>query len=320
MARGERLAGGVRRRMEEFYGADFSRVRVEEDARVGRMGARAVACGERIAFAPGEYQPETRDGVELIGHELAHVLQQAVGRARGGAGEVLNDEGLEREARRLGRMAAAGARRPAGWRWRAIRYDGGRAESFPVQACYYCGNTLCIHGEKCKLDPSLGGLFSQGTQSPFVGPHKDTKGYSQRGVKESEHMVPSKALSLSQVSYTYNTEPTISIPYDMHRGGVSGGGGGVSSTGSSHTASGWSAQLGSLIKQGDWKEAIRKAAVDEMNSAVCTGMLDEGMTSAIMQVVNGHAMKGRITQSEAEEINGGLYIAYLNWKSRGMAK
>ncbi len=93
----------------------------------------------------------------------------------------------------------------------------------------------------------------------------------------------------------------------------------MSSTGSSHTASGWSSLLGSLIKQGDWKEAIRKAAVDEMNSAVCAGTLNEGMASAIMQVVNGHAMMGRITQGEAEEINGGLYIAYLNWKARGMA-
>ena len=38
--------------------------------------ARAFATGTDIFFAPGEYQPGTAAGRELIAHEVAHTDQQ----------------------------------------------------------------------------------------------------------------------------------------------------------------------------------------------------------------------------------------------------
>ena len=35
----------------------------------------AVVLGERVYFRPGVYQPNTKRGAELLGHELTHVSQ-----------------------------------------------------------------------------------------------------------------------------------------------------------------------------------------------------------------------------------------------------
>jgi Domain of unknown function (DUF4157) len=40
------------------------------------VSARAFATGRDIFFAPGEYQPQTPQGRELIAHEVAHADQQ----------------------------------------------------------------------------------------------------------------------------------------------------------------------------------------------------------------------------------------------------
>lgn len=62
---------------------DLTQVRIHtgpDAAReVGRLSAKAFTVGNHIAFAPGEYQPETPEGQELIAHELAHVAQQQGG-------------------------------------------------------------------------------------------------------------------------------------------------------------------------------------------------------------------------------------------------
>jgi glyoxylase-like metal-dependent hydrolase (beta-lactamase superfamily II) len=59
-------------------GQTFSDVRVHPDAPAAlRRNARALASGRDIAFAPGEYRPDTRAGLLLLGHELAHVVQQS---------------------------------------------------------------------------------------------------------------------------------------------------------------------------------------------------------------------------------------------------
>lgn len=42
-------------------------------------GALAYAQGNDVHFAPGQFKPETQQGRELIGHELAHVAQQREG-------------------------------------------------------------------------------------------------------------------------------------------------------------------------------------------------------------------------------------------------
>ena len=109
---GAPLPGGLRREMEEALGADFSGVRVSTGGAVAEataaLGARAYALGQSIAFAPGAYDPASRAGRELIGHELAHVVQQR-GAPQDGPIDVAPAGGpLEAEADQAGRAAAQG--------------------------------------------------------------------------------------------------------------------------------------------------------------------------------------------------------------------
>jgi hypothetical protein len=43
------------------------------------LGARAFTVGSDIYFAAGEFRPDTRDGLWLLAHEVAHVVQQSAG-------------------------------------------------------------------------------------------------------------------------------------------------------------------------------------------------------------------------------------------------
>jgi hypothetical protein len=108
---GTPLAEGVRRHMESSFGADLSDVRVHTDSSAATMGAAAFAQGNDIHFAPGRFDGDSESGRALLGHELAHVLQQRAGRVAGaqGKGDALNrDTSLEAEADDLGSRAARG--------------------------------------------------------------------------------------------------------------------------------------------------------------------------------------------------------------------
>jgi outer membrane protein OmpA-like peptidoglycan-associated protein len=67
--------------MEQRFGADFSGVRVHDDARAAEsaraVDAHAYTVGSDIVFAPGRYAPGTSGGDRLLAHELAHVVQDA---------------------------------------------------------------------------------------------------------------------------------------------------------------------------------------------------------------------------------------------------
>jgi hypothetical protein len=77
---GQPLDETTRAFMEPRFGYDFSRVRVhtetvaEQSAR--DINAHAYTAGKDIVFDAGRFAPETRDGQELIAHELTHVVQQ----------------------------------------------------------------------------------------------------------------------------------------------------------------------------------------------------------------------------------------------------
>jgi Domain of unknown function (DUF4157) len=106
---GRPLPDAVRSKMEAALGADFSGVRVHVGPQAERIGAIAFAMGSDLYFAPGRYQPDTIQGQQLLGHELAHVVQQRQGRVRNPAGTgvaVVQDQALEAEADRLGQRAA----------------------------------------------------------------------------------------------------------------------------------------------------------------------------------------------------------------------
>lgn len=106
---GTALDPAVRSTLEGAFGADLSDVRVKiGDAAVLQAGARAIARGDTIHFAPGEYAPASTTGLELIGHETMHLQQQRDGRASGPGDQLLVDAALEAEADRAGAAVAKG--------------------------------------------------------------------------------------------------------------------------------------------------------------------------------------------------------------------
>jgi Domain of unknown function (DUF4157) len=107
---GKPLPDVVRGKMEAALSADFSNVRVHVGPQAERIGAIAFTIGSEIYFAPGRYQPDTPHGQQLLGHELAHVVQQRQGRVRNPMGSgfaVVQDRALEAEADRIGQRAAS---------------------------------------------------------------------------------------------------------------------------------------------------------------------------------------------------------------------
>jgi hypothetical protein len=79
---GKPLPADVRAAAEAAFGADFSKVRIHEDASVSATGAKAYVSGHDIVFAPGA----SSDG-KLLAHELAHVVQQR-GQKKDGQGAI----------------------------------------------------------------------------------------------------------------------------------------------------------------------------------------------------------------------------------------
>ena len=78
---GQPLPATERRYFESRLGADLAGVRIHPDAEAATsLRANAFAAGCDIGFAPGRWQPGTVEGRRLLGHELAHVLEQ--GRSR----------------------------------------------------------------------------------------------------------------------------------------------------------------------------------------------------------------------------------------------
>ena len=90
----EPLDWGIRRVMEPRFGFDLGGVRVhrsvEQAAATTVLNARAFTVGRGIAFAPGEFRPDTASGQRLLVHELTHV----------------------RSRRALARLAFSGSRSP----------------------------------------------------------------------------------------------------------------------------------------------------------------------------------------------------------------
>lgn len=98
------LDSGVRSRMESAFGESFGDVRVHAGQGAGEVAeeldALAFTRGRDIYFKEGEYNPSTREGQELLAHELAHVVQQRGGSSArsasvGPAGDTFEHEADE---------------------------------------------------------------------------------------------------------------------------------------------------------------------------------------------------------------------------------
>jgi hypothetical protein len=95
--------------MESFFGANFADVRIHVGHEASSIGALAFTIGSDLYFAPGQYNPQTMQGQQLLGHELTHVVQQRAGRVRNplvSGTAVVQDPALEAEAERMGMRAA----------------------------------------------------------------------------------------------------------------------------------------------------------------------------------------------------------------------
>lgn len=77
---GSPLSEQLRAEMEGRFARDFADVRVHTDSEAqglcAETGARAFTVGNDIFFAPGEFDPASDGGRELLAHELTHVVQQ----------------------------------------------------------------------------------------------------------------------------------------------------------------------------------------------------------------------------------------------------
>ncbi len=100
--------------LEQSFGFDFSKVQILRNSKKAEeLKARAYTQGEQIRFAPGEFNPNTESGRNLIGHEFTHIVQQRSGLVQptsilGKGLAVNNDPILEREADQLGAQAVKG--------------------------------------------------------------------------------------------------------------------------------------------------------------------------------------------------------------------
>ena len=74
------LDSSARGRLEPRFGHDFSTVRIHTGPRAAEsaraVNALAYTAGRHIVFGTGRYTPDSRPGLSLLAHELAHTIQQ----------------------------------------------------------------------------------------------------------------------------------------------------------------------------------------------------------------------------------------------------
>jgi DNA mismatch repair ATPase MutL len=77
---GNPLEKDIKLEMENFFGVDFSSIRIHTDGKAAamchEMGAQAFTNGTDIYFNKGKYNPNSVQGKKLLAHELTHTVQQ----------------------------------------------------------------------------------------------------------------------------------------------------------------------------------------------------------------------------------------------------
>ncbi|MYY06764.1 DUF4157 domain-containing protein [Streptomyces sp. SID4913] len=181
---GRPMDEATRTDMEARLGADFSDVRVHNDAAAkasaAEVGARAYMSGSHVVLGRGGADRHT------LAHELIHVIQQRHGPVAGtdnGSGLKVSDpsDRFEREAEANAKRAMGSARAPlqrASASARQSKRSGtsGKESIQRVKTCP-CTDPYCTAGERC----------SRATPSYMLGQH---------GIKEKEQ---------ARLSARYNT-------------------------------------------------------------------------------------------------------------------
>ena len=98
------LPAGLRAELEAAFGTGFADVRVHLHATAPRGGPVAWTVGDDIYLTPGAWQPGSAWSRRVLGHEVAHVVQQRAGRVGPGCDRAA----LEAEAHTAGRRYARG--------------------------------------------------------------------------------------------------------------------------------------------------------------------------------------------------------------------
>lgn len=103
----EGMPEALQEHLEATFGQDFSDIKVHTNSsQASKAGALAFARGREVHFAPGQFQPDTPQGRQLIGHEFAHLVQQGAQQVKAntaaGGMPVNDDPALEAAADAMG--------------------------------------------------------------------------------------------------------------------------------------------------------------------------------------------------------------------------
>ena len=85
---------GIRERLSEKFGVDFSGLKITRDFALGDIQERAYTRGNEIHLAP-DVDTGSAEGQQILMHEAAHVIQQGTRSLSGG---MLHDSALEAQA------------------------------------------------------------------------------------------------------------------------------------------------------------------------------------------------------------------------------
>ncbi|MCG8606212.1 DUF4157 domain-containing protein, partial [bacterium] len=174
---GQPLPEEVKSKMETALGADFSKVRIHVGQQAPSIGALAYTQGSDIYFAPGQYNPKTYYGQQLLGHELTHVLQQRSGRVHNPFGSgvaVVQDPSMEAEAEHMGMRAAAyqlhvqGKTLPGSVQRPTANHSSVRIASMGLAQCAETLGHGVVHCSYCGQPNRMGSNMCWSCMSPLL--------------------------------------------------------------------------------------------------------------------------------------------------------
>jgi hypothetical protein len=155
------------------------------------------------------------------------------------------------------------------------------------------------------------GLFTPGADSIPVKNYNQKQGHNGEA-REWEHPVPGASYPKGNKDPRYKSAPVMGIPTSVHRNGEGGAGGGVSSTGRSTTAQGWSKELGKDIKDGKFAKSLQRGLIDDINAAHVNGKLSQDWANAAIQIIDKHLERKDIEVGEAGELRNFVMDAVLS--------
>lgn len=129
VAEGYALESQIQSDMEQAFSHDFDNVRIHTgesaDEAAGRFHARAFTIGNHIFFKQGTYNPSDNEGRYLLGHELAHTIQQSGNLPEMDDISPCRDRGLEDEADRTAISALSGTAAEITGKAAGVQFDDG---------------------------------------------------------------------------------------------------------------------------------------------------------------------------------------------------